>query len=172
MPNVFRIYQLSEQLEHLLDALEQNPEADPTSLQAGIDALTGEFNTRVEDVALASRNAAARADALHREIQRLSALAAKELAMEAKLKAALLSIMENAHLQKVKGSLVTVSVAKNGGAQPIELTVDPKDLPPEFRKEKVEYALNREEVDKRLSVGLDLPDCIKLKERGSHIRIS
>ena len=172
MPNLFKIYQLSDQLEHLLDALEENPEADPASLQAGIDALTGEFNARVEDVALAIQNAKAREVALKSERDRLAVLATQSELTQTRLKAALLELMNKAQVKKVKGNLVTVSVAGNGGAQPIELTVEPKDLPPDFRTEKVEYSLNRAAVDKNVAIGLDLPPCIIIKERGSHIRIS
>ena len=172
MPNIFRIYQLSEQLEHLLDALEEHPDAAPESLQAGIDALTGEFNARVEDVALAIQNAKARCTSIYEEIARLQTIVNREEATQVNLKNALLVLMNKAQVQKVKGTLVTVSVAKNGGAVPIELTVDPKDLPEKYRTEKVEYSLNRSAVEQDEKLGFPLPDCIKLKERGQHVRIS
>lgn len=170
--NLFQIYNLSDVLMAALDQLEGNPELPANELEALLDALTGDINTRVEEVGLAIRNNQARISAKEAEIIRLKEAVDLEDAQNDRLKGSLMALMNRAGIAKVKGKLVTVSVCTNGGAIPITVEGDPADLPEEFRLEKVVFSLNRQAVEQAQAVGIDLPPIITIQPRGSHIRIA
>jgi hypothetical protein len=169
---LYQVYQLSEALVAALEQLEENPELPIEDLERLLDGLTHDFNTKVEDIGLAIGNINARIAAKQTEIRRLQEAADYEDQQVARLKGSLMALMNRAGVPKVKGKLVTVSICANGGAIPITVDGDPKDLPEEFRKEVVTYSLNREAVTQAQAVGIDLPDVIHIQPRGQHIRIS
>ena len=169
---LFQVYHISEALEAALDMLESNPELPMADLSVLLEALTTDFNGKVEEIGLAVRNIQARIAAKEAEIIRLKESVDMEDAQVGRLKESLMALMNKAQVQKVKGKLVTVSICQNGGALPITIDVEAEDLPMEFRRETVTYSLDRQAVEQAQAVGLDLPNCIIIQPRGSHVRIS
>jgi len=175
MPNEYRnllqIYTLTDQLNAVLDQLDENPELTTEEIQKALDTMTGDLNARVEDVALAIVNEEAITEAKRREISRLKELADREEGRTDKLRASLMALMKRAELGKLKGKLVNVTIANNGGKLPVEFAGDPTALPEHFRKTTIVTTLDYDAVINANTLGMDLPEGVKVLERGQHLRI-
>ena len=67
-----------------------------------------------------------------------------------------------------ESNTIKASITKNGGKLPIVLTVDPKDLPFDFQRVKIEA--NSDAIRDALEHGQEVPGA-ELGERGEHIKI-
>jgi hypothetical protein len=84
------------------------------------------------------------------------------------MKATLQMYMVAANRKKA-GNTIKASIVKNGGKPPLIISVEPKDLPEDFRK--VEYKANNEAIRTALEKGDAVPGA-ELGERGEHLTIN
>lgn len=85
--------------------------------------------------------------------------------MKARIKLA----MEKLGLDELLTARHRLKIANNGGAQSVELTTDA--IPPEFTKKIERIDVDNDKIRKALLAGEELPFA-RLKERGTHLRIS
>lgn len=136
------------------------------------------------------RTLEARAEIQEAESKRLADRARANKNNARRLKDRLLLHMERTGQKKIAGNLYAATVAKNGGKAPVEVTVDPRDLPAPFRRAKLTLACPTDETLEALAdqaTRLDLePDTdairtaleageklpfARLGDRGHHVRI-
>lgn len=86
------------------------------------------------------------------------------------LKAKLKSFFEEHNIQKIETDRYRVSIAKNGGATPIEYTEPVERAPQEYQRRKVETLYDTDKVRAALDAGKVLPFA-KLGERGTRLAI-
>jgi hypothetical protein len=71
---------------------------------------------------------------------------------------------------KVQTPMNTITVCRNGGAPPLDITIPVEELPDTYRMTKTVISPNSEAIRADLEVGLHVPGCV-LRERGTHLRL-
>jgi hypothetical protein len=70
------------------------------------------------------------------------------------------------------GSIIPMSVCKNGGRPAVRWTRIGEPIPDGFRRVKTETVLDVEAVYETLAIGGELPPGIEVEPRGEHLRVS
>jgi hypothetical protein len=162
-----KLYELTAELEAVIDALIENGGELTPELEAELDALEGALAVKVERCALAIRQLEAQAESARVESRRLAELAGMRARASDRLKAYTQEHMERADVRKVEGALATVWVQKNGRPS-IRWTRPEDDLPEAFRRVRIEPDTQAAYDEWR--VGAELPEGFEV-EHGSHLRI-
>lgn len=159
---------LYEIVAELQDFVTQNEGLeDEQAYKDTLESLQGELDDKVEQWCHAIKNQEGERDAIKAEADRLSTKAASLTKQVERMKNTLRIYMTEANRKKA-GNTIKASIQKNGGKLPIVLTVDPKDLPFDFQKVKIEP--NNEAIRDALEHGQEVPGA-ELGERGEHIKI-
>jgi hypothetical protein len=95
-------------------------------------------------------------------------LAETDAALADRLKERLKEAMEATGKLKLDTPRFKLSVAGNGGKQPLEVAVEPTALPQEFQA--VEVRANKDAIRAALEAGVTVPGCTLLP-RGTGLRI-
>jgi len=162
-----RLYEIPQALRAVEAAIiEAEGELTP-EMEAQLEALTEDFDRKVEYLALLAREAKAEAAGYKVEADRLAAHVRAASNREAGIKRYLQFCLESAGVPKVTGTLATVALQKNG--QPsIRYDGDPQSLPPAYQR--VTVAVDTRALHDALKGGEDLPEGVTV-EHGQHVRI-
>lgn len=161
------LYEITGNLLELQNLLETD-DFDDETLADTLEAVEGEYEIKLENYCKVIRNLEANITAVKDEITRLTN---KRKSLEKnidRLKQAMFSSMKTTGMTKVKGSLFTVSIQKNGGKDPVVVDVDTYDLPDELVRIKEEPDIDAIREYIKL-----YPECkyAHFGERGESLRI-
>ena len=158
------LYDLTGEYMELL-AMMEDPDVDPDVLQDTMEASGGEIEYKAEGYVCVAKELEAEADKFDKEIERLIKNRDSLRNNAKRVKTTLLTAMELIDMPKITTEHFKVSIAKNGGLQPMKITGEvPKEYmlyKPEPDSKKIREALNN---------GLAL-DFAHLEERGRHLNI-
>lgn len=163
-----KLYEITGDLLTLQEMLEED--ASDEALADTLEAVQGEYEIKLENYCKVIRNLEADMDALKAEADRLTA---KRKTLENnvdRLKRAMFDSMKATKTDKVKGTLFTVAIQKNGGKIPVIVApeVDTAKLPDQLVI--VSEKPNLEAIRELLEAG-KVVDGFTLGERGESLRI-
>jgi hypothetical protein len=174
---VSTLLQISDEMR-TLDNLVAEIAAEGGDISQVEDTITAWFNEigekrdqKVDNYCALVREFELRAKARDEEVQRLQKRVETDLNAAGFLKARLKSFFEEQGIKKIETERYTVSIAKNGGQQPIEYTCDPDQMFDSDHTKCVEtWKWDTEKVRADLEAGKELPFA-KFKERGTRLSI-
>ena len=126
-----RLYELTEQYQVLEDMM-YDPDVDSLTIEDTMEAIFGEIEDKAESYAIIITDMKADIEALKAEESRLNA---RRTSLENSQKALKTTLMENMKAigkSKIKTTLFTISVAKNGGQEPLVIDGAIDDIPGRF----------------------------------------
>jgi len=171
--NLYELTQAQRDLEEkILGTMDEETGEIPANeeLDAQAEALGLAIDAKIDGIARMVRNWTSDVESWKAEEKRF---ADKRRASENRIKHIKLyakACLEGAGLEKLKTTLFTVAIQKNGGVAPMNLCVDldPKTLPERFQKITVEA--NSPAIREALESGEKL-EFAELGERGTSLRI-
>lgn len=163
-----KLYEITGDLLTLQEMLEDSVEDQ--ALTDTLEAVQGEYEVKLEAYCKVIKNLEADVDALKAEADRLNSKRAVLSANIDRLKKAMFDSMKATNTPKVKGTLFTVAIQKNGGKIPVITAPDASTakLPDELviYTEKPNLDAIREALEAGKSV-----EGFSLGERGESLRI-
>lgn len=166
------LYQITNEIQHLIDAMLEhgNDSAEATvALDEAMADLDAALDVKADQYAKVIRELEARADARAEEAARIRALANTDAATAQRLKARLCEAMQRTGRTKISTPTFNLSVAANGGKQP--MIVDPgvvDDLPAHLTR--IIREPDKDAIRAALEGGEAVPGCALLP-RGQSLRI-
>ena len=161
------LYELTAEYQNLLE-LAEDPETDPEVFNDTMEGLTGEIEIKAEGYVIVMKELEAQADKLDKEISRLTARKSTCQNSIKRMKESLMSAMQATGKTKLPTEHFKLSIAKNGGVQPMYVTPEIKDIPEEYIIRKPEPDNNK--IRQALTEGKNL-DFAHLEERGVHLSV-
>jgi hypothetical protein len=165
------LYAISSELELILDAILEggadSPEAQQ-ALEAHLAGLDAALDDKADDYAGLIRSLELRSAARKTEAERMRSLAKADEALAERLKDRLKEAMEACGRTKIDTARFRLSVAGNGGKQPLEVTVTAEELGPDYTSTFVE--VDNTKIRAALEAGKVVPGCTLLP-RGTGLRI-
>ena len=161
-----KLYELTSDILQLQDMLE-NELDDEQMLLDTLEGVQWEYEFKLEQYAKVIRNLEADVNAIKNEVKRLTD---KRRVLESnidRLKKYMFDSMKTTNTPKVKGTVLTVAIQKNGGKLPIILDVDTSELPDNLVK--ITESPDLEAIGKMLDAG-ESP-LAHYGERGESLRI-
>jgi len=149
------------------DAGEMTGEID-TTIDDLLKELEGSIESKVENYCWLIREIEARALVRQTEAKRIKALATTNENMVKSLKERLKFFFETQSIQKLECKTFKVSIANNGGVQPLQVDLPADQLPPQFQKVTIEP--DNASIRKALEMGTEI-EGVKLLQRGTSLRI-
>lgn len=140
----------------------------PNDLEARLDSLRVDLETKLEGCCKAVRNYEAEEAALKQEAKRFSERAAAAANARERLKAYMKYTMEALKMQHTDAGLFKVNIQLNGGIQALEVTVPPEKLPEDCQK--ITISPDNAAIRKALAAGVEI-DGVRLLPRGTSLRI-
>jgi hypothetical protein len=165
------LYAITNEISDIIDALLEGgqTEADANAaLEEHLAGLDAALEDRAEAYASVIQELALRAKARKDEAARIRALAEADEAVADRLKRRLKEAMEATGKHRIDGVRFKLSVAANGGKQPLVIETPVDDLPSEFRV--VRHEPNKDAIRAALEAGTAVPGCTLLP-RGTSLRI-
>lgn len=162
-----KLYCTQEAINDLLECVE---DGDYTTEQVAdtIEALNCTIEQNCDDIANVIASLTGEQEYLREEMSRLSLRFTKLTDKKVRLQEGLKFYLKSKGMKKVHTNNYDFSVCKNGGKQPIEITVDSHDIPKEYCY--FQPKPNTDIIRKALESGQDL-EFAHFGERGEHIRI-
>lgn len=160
-----KIYEIIDDLRDFIEAYEGLE--DEQAYKDTLEALEGEFDDKVEAWCKAEKNLEGERDAVKVELDRLQ-LKYKMLDNHVERMKQTLQMYMVAAGRRQAGRTLGAKIVKNGGLAPLEITVQPKDLPEQFQKVTIEA--DKKAIRDALDKGEELPFA-QLLERGEHLKI-
>lgn len=174
MPTLYEISQDLIAIEELLTETggEITDDEAGAALEKWFDEIGEQRDAKIDGYCALIREFEARSEARELEAKRLMALAGSDLNNAKRLKARLKGFMEAQGLKKLETPRFRLSVANNGGAQPLMVPpaweAEPASAPEAFQrrviqldKDAIREAIRNDEEAHGASLG----------ERGNHLRI-
>lgn len=165
-----RLYELTSDLLALQEMLEEN--VDEQVLIDTLEAVQGEYETKLEAYCKVIKNLEADMEALKAEAKRLTD---KRKVLENnvdRLKKAMFDSMKATGTDKVKGQLFSVSIQRNGGVVPIIYDKDNKKITANLPDELVEVVETPKlDVIREWLESGNAVEGFTLGERGESLRI-
>ena len=149
------------------DAGEMTGEID-TTIDDLLKELEGSIEAKVENYCWLIREIEGRAAIRLLESKRIKALATTNENLVKSLKERLKFFFEAQSIQKLECKTFKVSIANNGGVQPLVVDVPADQLPPQFQKITIEA--DNASIRKALEMGTEI-EGVKLLQRGTSLRI-
>jgi len=165
------LYAIQNEISDIIDALLEGgqTEADANAaLEQHLAGLDEALEQKSEAYASVIQELSLRAKARKDEAVRIRALAEADEAVADRLKARLKEAMEALGKHRIDGVRFKLSVAANGGKQPLVIETPADDLPAEFRV--VRHEPNKDAIRAALEAGTTVPGCTLLP-RGTSLRI-
>lgn len=165
------LYAIHCEMETIIEAILEGG-ADSAEAQAALDAhladLDAALDAKADDYAALITSLNARAAARSIEAKRMRQLADADEALADRLKERLKTVMETTGRTKIDTARFRLSVAGNGGKQPLVIDADPATLPKHLTAVRVEA--DKEAIRAALEGGATIPGCTLLP-RGTSLRI-
>ena len=165
------LYAIKSEMESILDVILEGgadcAEAQD-ALNSHLEGLDAALEDKADDYAGLVRSLELRRDARKAEAKRIAQLAEADDALADRLKERLKEAMQATGKLKLDTPRFKLSVAGNGGKQPLEVAVEPTALAPRFQAVKVEA--NKEAIRAALEAGETVDGCALLP-RGTSLRI-
>ena len=149
------------------DAGEMTGEID-TTIDDLLKELEGSIEAKVENYCWLIREIEGRAAIRLLESKRIKALATTNENLVKSLKERLKFFFEAPSIQKLECKTFKVSIANNGGVQPLQVDLPADQLPPQFQKVTIEA--DNASIRKALEMGTEI-EGVKLLQRGTSLRI-
>jgi hypothetical protein len=165
------LYAIKSEMESILDAILDggiDGQEAQDALNAHLEGLDAALEDKADDYAGMIQSLNLRAEARKAEAARMRQLAETDAALADRLKERLKEAMEATGKLKLDTPRFKLSVAGNGGKQPLEVAVEPTALPQEFQA--VTVTANKDAIRKALEAGGTIPGCTLLP-RGTGLRI-
>lgn len=161
------LYELSNQYVMLL-RMAEDPDIDPQVIEDTLESLDGEIEDKAEGYVCVIKELEANIAKYDSEIKRLTERKTAEANHIKRMKERLMTTMTDIGKTKVKTEHFSVSVARNGGAQPMTITATIDQIPEEYiiREPKADTKKIREAL-----VSGEALDFAHLEERGTHLNI-
>ena len=158
------LFELTSEYVQLLE-LAEDPDVNPEVLSDTMEGLTGEIEDKAEGYACVIKELEAEASKFDAEIARLTAQRDRFINQVKRMKETLMHSMIAMGETKISTVHFKVSVAKNGGLQPMKIT---GDVPDTFQVLKTEPDMKR--IREALMEGFEL-NFAHLEPRGQHLSI-
>ena len=149
------------------DAGEMTGEID-TTIDDLLKELEGSIEAKVENYCWLIREIEGRAAIRLLESKRIKALATTNENLVKSLKDRLKFFFESQAILKLECKTFKVSIANNGGVQPLQVDLPADQLPVQFQKITIEA--DNASIRKALEMGTEI-DGVKLLQRGTSLRI-
>ena len=149
------------------DAGEMTGEID-TTIDDLLKELEGSIEAKVENYCWLIREIEGRAAIRLLESKRIKALATTNENLVKSLKDRLKFFFESQAILKLECKTFKVSIANNGGVQPLQVDLPADQLPPQFQKVTIEA--DNASIRKALEMGTEI-EGVKLLQRGTSLRI-
>lgn len=160
---------LYEIVGELKDFVEQNEGLeDEQAYKDTLEALQGELNDKVSQWSRCIKNMEGERDAIKAEGDRLTARAKSVDNQITHMKATLMMYLKAAGKTSAGDAVIKASIIKNGGKAPLEIDIEPEELPENFRK--VTFVADKEAIRAALEDGRTY-SWARIGERGEHIKI-
>jgi hypothetical protein len=166
------LYAIDMEMQAVLDAMLEGGVDSPEAAEAlnqHLEGLDSALEAKAEQYACLIRELEMRSEARAKEASRIRALATVDSNLATRLKERLKEVMERTGKTRIETGLFRLSVAANGGKQP--MTIEPEavaGLPKDLTILTVEP--DKERIRAALESGLILPGCTLLP-RGTSLRI-
>lgn len=154
-------------LENLLMEQEGDITGAEEIVKGWFDELEGDLHGKLDGYAALITEMLGRAKIRREEAERLSNRARIDENSAKYLKVRLLEFFQTHGHKKIETARYRISVANNGGKQPMEIDLQPDDLPDEFQR--IEVKADQEAIRSALEK-IKLPFA-RMLPRGQHIRI-
>lgn len=165
------LYAITTEIGSIIDVILDGG-ADGTEASLALDehlsGLDAALEDKAESYAIVIKELEVRAAARRDEATRIRDLAATDEALAERLKRRLKEAMETTGRLKIDTPKFRLSVANNGGKQPLNITVPAEDLPEALRVVRLEP--NKDAIRAALEAGASVPGC-ELAPRGTSLRI-
>ena len=149
------------------DAGEMTGEID-TTIDDLLKELEGSIEAKVENYCWLIREIEGRAAIRLLESKRIKALATTNENLVKSLKERLKFFFESQAILKLECKTFKVSIANNGGVQPLQVDLPADQLPVQFQKITIEA--DNASIRKALEMGTEI-EGVKLLQRGTSLRI-
>lgn len=161
------LYELTDAYLQLLE-MASDPETDLSVFADTLEAVEGDLEVKAEGYAIVNQELQTKIDGITREIDRLMAWRSAVMANKRRLNEALMGAMEAMGKRKLETEHFRISIARNGGKQPMYVTPSVEDIPEAFIVRKPEP--DKEKIRAALEAGEEL-GFAHLEERGQHLNI-
>lgn len=162
------IYEIADQYKDFLTALE-DVELDEEAIKDTLESFDGVFETKADSYAKIISALNDDVENIDKEIKRLQSRKSTIQNNIKRMKDVLMFIMKEIGKTKFKTSLYSFSVARNGGMPPVNILVDPKDLPKEFQI--IDIKADKKKIAEYLNDNQQVCEFAELGERGESLRI-
>ncbi len=160
------LYNISGEIQYLR-MLAEDPDTDPQLFADTMEALSLELADKAEGYVVVMKELEAQADMFDKEIERLQERKKALTNNASRMKENLMTSMRSAGLEKLPTEHFKLSIAKNGGLQPLKLA-DISKIPQEFIIN--EPKADTKKIREALAQGEKL-DFATLEPRGTHLNI-
>lgn len=163
------LYELNNHFQTLLE-LAQDEEVDPALVQGSLEAVTGEWEAKLDSYAVVIRELEADIDKIDREIARLKSNKDRIINNIDQMKYAVKVSMAANGVRRVNTEHFTWAIQKNGGKAPVILdpTINILSYPDEYQDWDVKP--DKAAIREALEAGKEL-NFAKLGERGESLRL-
>lgn len=163
------LYELTAELAELM-ALSNEPDVDPVTLLDTMEAVSGDYDTKMEGYAKVIADIDNQIESIKNEEKRLAARRKIKENNIARMKQVMFDSLKATGKKSAGGNLFTISIQANGGKIPVVVDWLTEDLPDELVK--ITRTPDIEKIREQLSIAN--PDVEKMAhfgERGEGLRI-